>query len=77
MTALFWIGRILFWWEVSVGAWLLIGFLVSAALVMHDFWAAEDAQVRQTEMAQFMKNVALAGAALVFFVLQRMPGVAG
>jgi len=68
---------ILFWWEVSVGAWLLIGFLVAAALVMHDFWAAEDAQVRQTEMAQFMKNVALAGAALVFFVLHQAPRLGG
>lgn len=66
---------IFFWWEVTVGVWLLIGFLLMAGLVMHDFWAAEDLQTRQSEMAQFMKNMALAGAALVFFVLLQSPSL--
>ena len=56
-----------FW--VAIAAWLLIFFLVIAALKMHDFWAVQDPQQQQTEMAHFMKNMALAGAALVFYVL--------
>jgi len=64
---------ILLWWLVSIGSWLLIAFLLPAAFLVHDFWAVEDPQAKQTEQAQFMKNLALAGAALVFFVLSRSP----
>lgn len=59
---------ILFWTQVIVGAWLLAGFLLLAAFTVHDFWAVEDPQQAQVEMQQFMKNVALAGAAIVFYV---------
>jgi hypothetical protein len=31
---------------------------------MHDFWRNEDPQERQTNMIHFLKNLALAGAAL-------------
>jgi putative oxidoreductase len=34
---------------------------------MHAFWREEDAQQQQNQMAHFMKNMALAGAALVMF----------
>ncbi|MDP2481606.1 MAG: DoxX family protein [Candidatus Palauibacterales bacterium] len=66
---------ILLWWQVSIGAWLLIGFLVAAALLVHDFWAVEDPRAKQTELAHFMKNLSLAGAALMFFVLHQAPGL--
>ena len=66
---------ILFWKQVVIGAWLLAGFLVLAAFTMHDFWAVEDPQQQQTEMAQFMKNIALAGAAIVFYAAQQNPGI--
>lgn len=59
---------ILFWTQVIVGAWLLAGFLLLAAFTIHDFWAVDDPQQAQVEMQQFMKNVALAGAAIVFYV---------
>ena len=42
---------------------------------MHDFWAVEDEQQKQTEMTRFMKNVALAGAVLIFLVPARSPEV--
>lgn len=64
---------VLFWVWVEIGTWLLVFFLLLAAFKMHDFWAVEDPQARQTEMAQFMKNVALAGAALVFYVVAQAP----
>lgn len=44
---------------------LLAGFLLISALLMHDFWAVDESD-QQTEMTQFLKNVALAGGALVF-----------
>jgi putative oxidoreductase len=48
-----------------VGAALLAGFLVIAAVTMHDFWAV-DPEETQDEMTNFLKNVALAGGALAF-----------
>ncbi|WP_134670112.1 DoxX family protein [Halorussus marinus] len=44
---------------VAVAAFLLL-----SAVTMHDFWAVPDDQ-RQDEMTQFLKNVALAGGAVV------------
>ena len=40
-------------------------FLVAAAVLFHDFWAAPEEEA-QTEMNHFIKNVALAGGALGF-----------
>jgi hypothetical protein len=36
---------------------------------MHDFWTISDEQAKQAEMTSFMKNLALAGASLIIFVL--------
>lgn len=41
----------------------LAGFLVVAAVTMHDFWAVP-AEQTQDELTAFLKNVALAGGAL-------------
>ncbi|MFZ1934374.1 MAG: DoxX family protein [Thermoguttaceae bacterium] len=46
------------------GAVLLIVFLVPAALIFHDFWNY-DGQIRQLQMANFMKNITLAGGLLM------------
>ena len=48
-----------------LGAVLLAGFLLVAALTIHDFWAVPEDQA-QEQMTHFLKNVALAGAALGF-----------
>lgn len=66
---------VLLWQYVVWGSGLLLVFLLLAAFTMHDFWTLEDEQEQQTEMTQFMKNVALAGAALIFYVLAQRPGV--
>jgi len=42
----------------------IVAFLVPVSLQMHRFWDIEDPQQRQNEMIHFMKNMALAGAAL-------------
>jgi uncharacterized membrane protein YphA (DoxX/SURF4 family) len=39
--------------------------LVAAAVTMHAFWREQDENARQAQMVQFLKNLALAGAALM------------
>ena len=51
----------------DLGALLLVVFLVATAFVMHGFWKADDPQERQMEQIQFLKDLALAGAALMLF----------
>jgi putative oxidoreductase len=47
-----------------VGLALIILFLVPVSFVMHGFWNIADPQAQAGEMVNFMKNMALAGAAL-------------
>lgn len=53
---------------IIVGAYPILAagalgtFLLVAAVTMHNFWAVPEEQ-QQTEMTQFLKNVALAGGA--------------
>ena len=53
----------------DLGALLLAIFLVLSAFMMHNFWTLQDAQAKQGEMINFFKNLSLAGAALIIFVL--------
>lgn len=48
----------------KVGTVALLGFLAGVSPVMHDFWKNEDPNERANNRVAFMKNVALAGAAL-------------
>ncbi|WP_129662751.1 DoxX family protein [Phytoactinopolyspora endophytica] len=51
----------------DLGALLLVVFLVPTAFLMHAFWKESDGESRQNEMVQFMKDLGLAGAALMLF----------
>jgi len=53
----------------DLGALLLAIFLVLAAVIFHNFWKETDATAKQNEMLRFMKDMALAGAALILFAL--------
>ena len=59
---------------VDLGSLLLIVFLIPTALLMHNFWTIEDAQAKAGDAAQFFKNIALAGAALILFVVLHKNG---
>lgn len=48
----------------KLGALAVLGFLAGVSPIMHDFWKTENPQERQQSMIDFMKNMALAGAAL-------------
>ena len=52
---------------MEIGTWLIVFFCVPVALKMHDFWTVSDPMTRMVEQSQFMKNMALAGAAVVFY----------
>lgn len=63
--------------SVAVGIWgdlgslMIIVFVLSTAFRVHHFWSDTDPAVKATETAMFMKNIAIAGGALITFVLFR------
>ena len=52
-------------YQAKLGAWLLVLFLVPVTLAMHNFWTVTDPMMRGMQMAMFMKNVSMLGAALL------------
>jgi uncharacterized membrane protein YphA (DoxX/SURF4 family) len=62
----------------DLGALLLIAFLLPVAFFMHAFWRETDEQTKSNQMAHFMKNMAIAGGALVlFYAYNQLQGDAG
>ncbi len=56
---------------MEIGTWLLFFFLVLSAFTMHNFWTIADPMQKMVEQSMFMKNLALAGAALIlYYVVQ-------
>ncbi|CAB4675315.1 MAG: DoxX family membrane protein [Actinobacteria bacterium] len=53
----------------DLGLLLIAIFLVLAAVIFHNFWTETDATAKQNEMLAFMKDIALAGGALILFAL--------
>ena len=53
----------------DLGALLIAIFCLVSAFTMHNFWTIDDAPAKQGETASFFKNLSLAGAALIIFVL--------
>lgn len=53
----------------DLGAFLLFVFLLPTAVLMHSFWKETEPQAQQMERVQFLKDMALAGAALMLLVL--------
>jgi len=60
---------ILFGTWPRVGVALLVVFLLPTSVIMHDFWRVPDPMQRSIEMTNFMKNMALAGAALMLLAI--------
>lgn len=55
--------------QPDIGAIALILFLLPVAFMMHNFWTIEDEMQKQGEMVNFMKNIALAGAAAMTLMI--------
>lgn len=52
-------------YKAKWGAWLIVLFLLPVTFLMHKFWTVTDPMMQQMDMAMFMKNLGLAGAALL------------
>jgi uncharacterized membrane protein YphA (DoxX/SURF4 family) len=61
------VGAASFIFDVMIfyGALLILLFLVPTAFMMHAFWKVSDPGMKQMQHIQFMKNISLAGAALM------------
>ena len=53
-------------YHARLGGIALLLFLVPVTLFMHKFWGIADPQAAQMQQANFVKNVALMGTALLF-----------
>ncbi len=60
-------------WHRFIGAGLLVIVLIPTAFMMHAFWKESDPQASMNEMSHFMKDLALAGAALLIAFFAGMP----
>ena len=60
---------ILFNWHRSIGAALLFGIIFPAPFFLHHFWNEKESYPRLSEFAHFIKDISLAGAALVLLSL--------
>lgn len=58
------LGVLLGYWA-KLGAAIIFLFLIPTSLAMHAFWTIEDPAEAMPEMAQFFKNISMAGAALL------------
>jgi putative oxidoreductase len=54
---------------VRAGMILLVLFLLPAGFMIHRFWGLPDPAAAQNQQAHFMKNLAMAGAALMIYYL--------
>ena len=48
---------------------LIVAFIIPTAVIVHDYWTVEDPRMQQIERSQFMKNLSMAGGALIIFYL--------
>ena len=58
----------------DLGALVIAILLILMALKMHDFWTQTDAQAKQTETISFLKNISMAGGALIIFAIAATEG---
>ena len=56
---------VLFNWHTSIGGALLFGIIFPAPFFLHHFWNETDSYSRLSEFAHFIKDLSLAGAALL------------
>jgi putative oxidoreductase len=52
-------------YRAKLGAWLIVLFLIPVTLMLHRFWGLSDPQAAGLQLAMFMKNLSLLGAALI------------
>lgn len=53
----------------TIGIALLVLFLLAVSFQIHNYWNVDDAQMKQVDQINFMKNMALVGALLMLLAL--------
>ncbi len=56
---------ILFGYKAKLGALLIIIFLIPVTPMMHNFWAVTDPRMHEVHKVNFLKNLAMLGAAFL------------
>lgn len=56
---------VLLGYKTKWGAFLIIAFLLPVSFTMHAFWTVTDPMMQRMDMANFMKNIAIIGGALL------------
>jgi uncharacterized membrane protein YphA (DoxX/SURF4 family) len=56
---------VLFDWQTRIGALILFCIIFPAPFFLHRFWNETDSYMRLSEFAHLMKDLSLAGAALI------------
>lgn len=64
---------ILIGFKPHIGAWMIVLFLLPVTFMMHNFWADTDPGAKMNNMANFMKNMGLLGAALMLSTIRYWP----
>ena len=54
---------------IEIAATLIAVFLLFVSFAMHNFWKVQDPNQKMSEMINFMKNIALLGAALMMLMI--------
>jgi putative oxidoreductase len=62
---------ILLGYRPTIGAALLVIFLLAAAFGIHNFWKVQDQQAKVGEMTHFLKNMAILGLLLMTLAIPR------
>lgn len=55
----------------TIGAGLLVIFLLGASFSIHNFWTVQDQQAKLGEMVNFLKNMAILGLLLMTLAIPR------
>jgi uncharacterized membrane protein YphA (DoxX/SURF4 family) len=61
---------------VDLAALGLAAYALISAFMVHHFWTDDDPATKQVEMSMFMKNLSIAGGALVLFAFMAAAGEA-
>jgi putative oxidoreductase len=56
---------VLLGYRPRIGAWLIVLFLAGVTPMMHKFWGVTDPAIHQMQFINFMKNLSMAGAAIM------------
>lgn len=60
-------------YQPLIGIAALVVFFLGVTLTMHDYWNVDDPQTRAGQKTNFLKNIALLGAALMLLIIENWP----